>query len=113
MPNRIEFARLKIDRALHDLTANAALPGTGATADNSSFGLATVLRACPPKYAAHLKKRDELQAKIDVRHISERPASRSMPECKSFLAEIGYLIRNGSEFKVTTEDVSCAKVSSR
>lgn len=112
MPDRIEFAKLKIDRALHDLTANAALPGTGA-ADNSSFGLATVLRDCPPKFAAHSKKRDELQAEIDAWHISKRPSSRPVPECKSFLAEIGCLIRNGLELKATTEDVSCAKASSR
>ena len=105
MSARIEIAGLKIDKAMHDFIVSEALPGTGVTADNFWSGLAAILKDLAPKNAALLKKRDELQAKIDAWHIAKRPTGYAMPEYKSFLTEIGYLVPEGPDFKVTTENV--------
>ena len=82
-----------------------ALPGTGVTADQFWSGLAAILKDLAPKNAALLKKRDELQAKIDAWHIAKRPTGYAMAEYKSFLTEIGYLVPEGPDFKVPTENV--------
>jgi malate synthase len=105
MSARIEIAGLKVDKALHDFIVNAALPGTGVTAEAFWSGLAAILQDLAPKNAALLKKRDALQAKIDAWHIAKRPTGYSMPEYKAFLTDIGYLAPEGPDFKVTTENV--------
>jgi malate synthase len=105
MPDRIDIAGLRIDKALHDFIVAEAIPGTGMSAENFWSGLAAILKDLAPKNAALLKKRDDLQAKIDSWHIAMRPTGYSMPEYKSFLGEIGYLLPEGPDFKVTTENV--------
>jgi malate synthase len=105
MSARIEIAGLKIDKALHDFIVNEAISGTGVTADNFWSGLAAILNDLAPKNAALLKKRDELQARIDAWHIAKRTAGYSMADYKSFLTDIGYLLPEGPDFKVTTENV--------
>jgi malate synthase len=105
MPSRIDIAGLKIDKTLHGFIVSEAIPGSGVTADAFWSGLAAILKDLAPKNAALLKKRNELQAKIDAWHIAKRPSGYSMPEYKSFLTDIGYLLPEGPDFKVTTANV--------
>jgi malate synthase len=105
MAERLTVNGLKIDRALHDFIISEAIPGAGVSVENFWSSLAAILKDLAPKNAALLKKRDELQAKIDAWHITKRPAGYAMPEYKSFLADIGYLVPEGPDFKVTTENV--------
>ncbi len=105
MSARIEIAGLKIDKALHEFIVSEVIGGTGVTADTFWSGLAAILQDLAPKNAALLKKRDELQAKIDAWHIAKRPTGYAMPGYKSFLTEIGYLVPERPDFKVTTENV--------
>ena len=105
MTDRIDIAGLKIDKALHSFIVNEALPRTGVTAENFWNGLASILNDLAPKNRALLKRRDDLQAKIDAWHIARRPSGYSMAEYKSFLSEIGYLVPEGPDFTVTTANV--------
>ncbi len=105
MPERIEIAGLKIDGILHDFVTGEAIPGTGINPDTFWTSFAAILADLAPKNAALLKKRDDLQANIDAWHISKRPTGYAMPEYKSFLADIGYLVPEGPDFKVTTANV--------
>jgi malate synthase len=105
MPERIEIGGLKVDRVLHDFVTKEAILGTGVSAESFWSGLAAILNDLAPKNAALLKKRDELQAKIDAWHIAKRPSGYQMAEYKAFLTEIGYLFPEGPDFKVTTENV--------
>jgi malate synthase len=105
MPERIDIAGLKINRVLHDFVVNEAIPGTGVSAESFWGSLAAILQDLAPKNAVLLKKRDELQAKIDAWHIARRPTGYQMAEYKAFLTEIGYLLPEGPDFKITTANV--------
>ena len=60
-----------------------------------------------PRNKALLATRDDLQAKIDAWHL-EHPAKNGeidYPVYKQFLQDIGYLLPEGDDFTVTTENV--------
>jgi malate synthase len=105
MSERIEIAGLKIDKVLHDFVVDEAIPGTGVSAESFWSSLATILQDLAPKNAALVNKRDDLQSRIDAWHIAKRPTGYSMPEYKAFLTEIGYLLPEGPDFKITTANV--------
>ena len=52
-----------------------------------------------------LEKRNRLQEQIDAWHKERGGKSFGMEEYKSFLGEIGYLIPEGPNFKVNTQNV--------
>jgi malate synthase len=105
MSARIEIAGLKIDKVLHDFIVNEAIPGTGVKAQDFWTGFAAILKDLSPKNAALLKKRDELQAKIDAWHIQHRNGPHDAPAYQAFLRDIGYLLPEGPDFKIDTGDV--------
>ena len=52
-----------------------------------------------------LNKREELQKKIDSWHIKNKNKEINVNEYKKFLIEIGYLVNEGSDFKIETRNV--------
>lgn len=56
-----------------------------------------------PKNKALLAKRDDLQAKIDAWHKTNKGAD--FAAYKAFLTEIGYIVPDCADFQVTTENV--------
>ena len=103
MTDRIEIAGLKIDKVLHDFIVNDAIPGTGISPDKFWNGFASILADLAPKNRALLKKRDDLQAKIDVWHRANRGAGVAAQ--KAFLEEIGYLLPEADGFAIETANV--------
>jgi malate synthase len=104
MADRIEIDGLRIDRALHDFVANEALPGTGVEPARFWKGLAAILADLAPKNRALLERRDALQAEIDEWHRANG-APADLAAYREFLTEIGYLLPEGADFQVATENV--------
>src|SRR5262245_28751984 len=104
MTDRIEIAGLHIARELHDFVIDEALPGTGIDAKEFWVGLSHLVHEFGPRNRALLKRRDDLQGKIDAWH-RQNGAPTDMEAYKGFLGEIGYLVPEGVPFKVTTENV--------
>ncbi len=104
MANRIEVGGLQVDRGLYDFVNKRAMPGTGIKLAEFWAGFAKIVRDLAPKNRALLEKRDEIQEKIDAWH-RENGAPSDMAAYKAFLKEIGYLLDEGPDFKVTTENV--------
>jgi malate synthase len=105
MAKRIEIAGLKIDERLYRLVRDEIAPGTGVRADGFWKSLAELVRDLGPKNRALLAKRDRLQEQIDQWHRTRTGQPFNLTDYTAFLKEIGYLVPEGKNFKITTANV--------
>lgn len=102
MTTRIQKGKLAIAKELYDFIENEALPNSGLDSESYWKGFEQVVVDLSPKNKALLKKRDELQAKIDEWHRNNK---FELNAYKAFLTEIGYLLPEVEDFEITTENV--------
>lgn len=105
--SRVQKGILAIDNTLYDFIENEVLPVVGVSSDSYWENFAKVVKEFTPRNHQLLAKRDELQAKIDQWHL-DNPAKDGKidyPKYKAFLQEIGYLLPEGDDFQVSTENV--------
>ena len=102
--SRIESHGLSIDTELHQFLIDKALPGTGVDPEIYFKGLSAIVHDLAPKNRTLLAKRDEMQARIDAWH-KQNGAPIDMDAYEAFLREIGYLLPEGGEVKVSTSNV--------
>ncbi|QCO16403.1 malate synthase G [Azospirillum brasilense] len=105
MTERIQVGGLQVATELHRFIENEALPGTGVTPEQFWSGLDAILHDLAPRNRALLAKRDALQAQIDEWYRSRRGQPLDRAAHTAFLKEIGYLLPEGPDFAVTTENV--------
>ena len=105
MANAVEVGGLRIDGNLYRLVREEIAPGTGVNADRFWKSLGEIVRTLGPKNRALLEKRDKLQKQIDEYHLARKGRPFDLEEYKSFLREIGYLVSEGKNFKITTAKV--------
>ena len=105
MPATVSLGDLKVDKALYDFVNNEAIPDSGLQAQEFWKGFAALVRTLAPRNAELLRKRDELQAKIDAWHRLNPGPGFDRKKYKSFLGEIGYLVAEGTPFAVSTANV--------
>jgi malate synthase len=105
MAKRIEIAGVKIDDRLYRLVRDEIAPGTGVRADGFWKSLAEIVRDLSAKNRALLAKRDRLQEQIDQWHRARTGQPFNLTEYTAFLKEIGYLVPEGKNFKITTANV--------
>jgi malate synthase len=96
---------LGIDEVLYDFINHQALPGTGVQERPFWTGFAALVRALAPRNAELLRRRDELQAKIDGWHRQYPGAAFDHSRYKAYLLEIGYLVPERQPFTVDTAGV--------
>ncbi|GAB3267617.1 malate synthase G [Chitinimonas naiadis] len=101
--SRITHGALAIDAQLYALVRDEIIPGTGV--ENEAFWSAfeQIVADLTPTNTALLAKRDALQAKIDAWHQANPAFDASA--YKAFLTEIGYLVPEGPDFQIETENV--------
>ncbi|AOA57978.1 malate synthase G [Acinetobacter larvae] len=102
MTARIQKGKLAIAKELYDFIENEALPGSGLDSETYWKNFEQVVVDLSPKNKALLAKREELQAKIDEWH---RNNTFELEAYKAFLKEIGYLLPEVEDFKISTENV--------
>jgi malate synthase len=105
MTATVSVDQLKIDKVLYDFVNNEAIPGSGLQGRKFWSGFAALVRTFAPRNAALLRRRDELQAKIDAWHRLNPGANFDPSKYKAFLREIGYLVAEKEAFSVGTSDV--------
>ncbi|WP_201528869.1 malate synthase G [Psychrobacter frigidicola] len=105
--NRIQKGILAIDPQMYNFIENEVLPKVDVDSDSYWSGFEKIVKEFTPRNKALLATRAELQAKIDQWHL-DHPAKNGKidyPTYKQFLQDIGYLLPEGDDFKVTTENV--------
>ncbi len=102
MTARIQQGKLAIAKELYDFIENEALPGSGLDSQTYWNNFEQVVVDLSPKNKALLAKREEIQAKVDEWH---RNNPFELTAYKAFLTEIGYLLPEVEDFKISTENV--------
>jgi malate synthase len=105
MSERIQIGGLSVAQVLADLVANDIAPGTGVGAASFWSALEKIIADLGPRNRELLAKRDDLQGKIDAWHQERKGQPHEAGAYKAFLAEIGYLVAEGADFHVNTENV--------
>jgi malate synthase len=102
MANFVEMGGLKVNAALYQLVKNEIAPGTGVEPADFWNALGAIVQELAPKNRALLDKRNVLQEQIDDWCIARRGQTINVGEHKALLYEIGYLVREGEDFQVST-----------
>ena len=105
--NRIQKGILAIDPLMYDFIENEVLPTVGVDSDSYWSGFEKVVKKFTPRNKELLATREHLQAQIDEWHL-QNPAKEGnidFAAYKQFLIDIGYLLPEGGDFQVSTENV--------
>ncbi|OED48821.1 malate synthase G [Rhodobacteraceae bacterium (ex Bugula neritina AB1)] len=103
--SRIGKQGIQVAPELAEFIEKQALPGTGIEAETFWTGLAELVNTFGPENQALLARREEIQAKIDAWHIANRDKPHDHEGYKAFLTEIGYLLPEGGDFEIETQNV--------
>ncbi len=103
--NHTEKFGLKIDNKLLNFIENEALPGTSVSSEQFWRGFSELVKELNPKNKELLNKRENIQKKINEWHIQNRGKNHNKEEYYNFLKEINYLVDEGPEFKIETNNV--------
>ncbi|HNO60615.1 MAG TPA: malate synthase G, partial [Plasticicumulans sp.] len=105
MTERVAIGGLQVAKPLYDLVQNTLLPGTGLEAAGWWTALEAIVTDLAPRNRELLAKRDALQAQIDAWHVARRGQPHDHAAYVAFLREIGYLLPEGPDFQVSTDNV--------
>ena len=105
MTDRIQRGGLQISPVLCELLENEIAPGTGISPQHFWQALEAIVEELGPRNRELLQIRDDIQAKIDAWHCAHPGANYDRKAYKAFLEEIGYLLPEGEDFAITTENV--------
>ena len=104
MSNYTDRATLKVSPILASFVESEVLPGLNIDVDAFWRSMASVIADLSPINKSLLLERDDIQLKLD-KWNSENKDTFDAGAYKAFLYEIGYLVKEGADFKVTTQNV--------
>lgn len=102
--SRTDKFGLFIDNRLYAFLVDEVLPGTGIESEAFFEGFSAIVHDLSPKNRALLSKRDDLQEKLDEWY-RQNGAPVDFDAYENFLKEIGYLLPEGPDFRVSTDNV--------
>ena len=105
MSERIRYGNLQVSQELDNFLRNEVVPGIDVDPKEFWQSFEKILDEFGPRNRELLKKRTEIQKKIDEWHIERQGSDHNQQEYVSFLKEIGYLVDEGEDFKITTDNV--------
>ena len=94
---------LQVSEKLLNFVNDELLKNTNVSSENFWLGLEKTLDDLAPKNKELIKLRENLQEKIDDWHIKNKGKEFNLDEYKKFLFEIGYLKKEGPDFKIETK----------
>ncbi|MFV8818234.1 malate synthase G [Haliea sp. E17] len=105
MTQRIQQGGLQVASVLNELLEKDIAPGTGIAPAEFWQALEAIVTDFAPRNRALLETRDRLQTQIDAWHRANPGPGYDRAAYKAFLQEIGYLLPQGEDFSITTENV--------
>jgi malate synthase len=96
---------LRVHETLRAFVEGELLPGTGVSPDRFWASLEAILADFTPRNADLLRRRDELQGRIDAWWRERSGRTVEVAEQETFLREIGYLLPEPADFRIGTQGV--------
>ena len=103
MTERVNEGKLSISTSLHALLEQEIAPDLNLDTAKFWQDFQKIAEKYIPINEDLLKKREELQTKIDEWHLSNKDFD--FDSYKSFLKDIGYLVEEGPDFEISTANV--------
>ncbi len=101
----IERNGLKISSKLFDFINNEVIPGTNIKSEEFWESFAIAVDELAPINKSLIKKREDIQKKIDEWHKQKRGIELDKEEYKKFLKSISYIVEEKEDFKIETSNV--------
>ena len=103
-PKDVSIDQTRINGRLYEFINSKVIPGTDISKKEFWQNFVKAANELAPKNRELLKKREELQIKLDEWHKINKD-SFHIEEYKKFLKEIGYLVDEKGDFKIETANV--------
>lgn len=105
MTQRTQIGSLQVATVLAQFLDNDVLPVIGLDKETFWTGFAAIINDLTPTNTALLKKRDDIQARIDQWHRDHRQEKFDADAYKQFLLDIGYLVETPADVAVNPQHV--------
>ncbi|MDO6823484.1 malate synthase G [Marinobacter sp. 1_MG-2023] len=105
MTERVQLGGIQVAKNLYDFVNNEAIPGTGVDAEKFWTEFDKIVNDLAPRNRELLAKRDAIQEKMDSWNRDHKGQKLDMAAYKSFLKEIGYLVDEPADFRISTSNV--------
>ena len=105
MTRYLQKFNLKVDEKLNNFLINDVLPGLQVTEEVFWESFSKTVARLGPKNQEILRTRKDLQSQIDSWHINNRSVPYNLKAFKEFLIRINYIVPEGDDFLVNTENV--------
>ena len=101
----IKKRSLSVSSELESFLKLEVLPGLELSEEHFWTSLENIINEFSPKNKKLLEIRESMQEQIDAWHLANPGEEKNLNVYKSFLKEIGYLLEEGGDFKITTGNV--------
>ncbi|MBK1885734.1 malate synthase G [Marinobacter sp. DY40_1A1] len=105
MTDRVQLGGIQVAKNLYDFVTNEAIPGTGLDADKFWAEFDKIVNDLAPRNRELLAKRGAIQEKLNSWNSEHKGQKLDMAAYKSFLKEIGYLVEEPADFRISTANV--------
>ena len=105
MSSRVKNGNLEVSPELDSFLRNEVLPGLDIEPDQFWNSFETVLAEFAERNKSLLDKREDIQKQIDDWHLVRKGSDHNHEEYLNFLKDIGYLLDEGDDFEITTQNV--------
>ncbi len=105
MGNRIHIAGLQVDITLAEFINRELLPSAGLDEGKFWSDFSSIVERFTAQNTSLLQRRDQMQASIDQWHRDHRHQAHDAEAYEQFLFDIGYLLDEGDDFSIGTENV--------
>ena len=105
MSSRVKNGNLQVSPELDSFLKNEVLPGLDIQPDQFWNSFETVLAEFAERNKSLLAKREDIQKQIDDWHLARKGSDHNHEEYLNFLKDIGYLLDEGDDFEITTQNV--------
>ena len=103
--NYITKGSLSVAEELSSFLSTEVLPGLEISEDHFWSSLEKIIQEFSPRNKELLDIRELMQSQIDAWHLANPGEEKNLDVYKDFLKEIGYLLPEGEDFKITTKNV--------